>query len=143
MANQENKTTGSCLCGAVKYEVNGPLRDVVNCHCSMCRRLHGNYGPHSKAKNDEIDIVKDEGLVWYKTSNIARRGFCRKCGSNLFWAPFDQDATGIVAGTLDDPTILKVIGHIFVDEKADFYGIHDDAPQFSGSSQGKLDGDCK
>lgn len=69
--------------------------------------------------------------------------FCRDCGSGLFWEPFDQDATGIIAGTLDAPTTLRTIGHIFVGEKSDFYEITDDLPRFDGSSDGQLAGDYR
>ncbi len=131
-------TTGGCLCGAVRYEVKGPLRDVINCHCGMCQRLHGNFGPHSKAHKVNITITNDEGLAWYKTSEVAQRGFCRMCGSSLFWEPFDQDATGILAGTLDGPTGLKTIGHIFVGAQCDFYEITDHLPQYPASSDGAL-----
>ncbi len=143
MTNRDKVTTGGCLCGAVRYEVKGPLRDVINCHCSMCRRLHGNFGPHSKAHKANITITKDDGLTWYKTSDVARRGFCCKCGSSLFWEPFEQDSMGIIAGSLDGSTGLKTIGHIFVGEKSDFYEITDDFPQFEGSSDGKLPNDYK
>ncbi len=134
---------GGCLCGAVRYEVKGPLRDVVNCHCSMCQRLHGNFGPHSKARKENITVTHDDGLAWYKTSETARRGFCRRCGSSLFWEPFELDATGIIAGTLDAPAGLKTMGHIFISEKADFYDISDDLPRFEQSSEGQLKDDYK
>lgn len=141
MTGDETRHTGGCLCGAVRYEVRGPLRDIVNCHCTMCRRLHGAFGAHSKARKADIDIVEDDGLAWYATSDRARRGFCRACGSNLFWEPVDQDATGIVAGTLDPPTGLKTLGHIFTAEKSDFHEIADDLPRFDGSSDGGFEGD--
>ena len=143
MANERDITNGGCLCGSVRYQVEGPLRDVVNCHCTMCQRLHGSYGPHSKALKKNITITRNDGLSWYATSDVARRGFCRFCGSGLFWEPFALDATGIIAGTLDGPTGLKTMGHIFVAEKADFYEIGDGQPQFETSSDGKLAGDYK
>lgn len=143
MTDENDLATGGCLCGAVRYAVRGPLRNVVNCHCSMCQRLHGSFGPHSKARKDDISVTKADGLAWYRTSSAARRGFCRVCGSGLFWQPFEQDATGILAGTLDGPTNLATIGHIFVSEKCDFYDITDDLPQFAGSSEGKLAGDFR
>lgn len=143
MTDQTRISTGGCLCGAVRYTVKGPLRDVVNCHCSMCRRLHGSFGPHSKAPKANITITRDDGLAWYKTSDVARRGFCRDCGSNLFWEPVGQDATGIVAGSLDDPAGLRTIGHIFVGEKPGFYEISDELPQFEGSSNGRIEGDYR
>ena len=140
---EEKKSTGGCLCGSVRYEIKGPLRDIVNCHCTMCQRLHGGPGPHSKALKANIKLTETAGLAWYKTSEVAQRGFCRLCGSSLFWEPFGQDATGIVAGSLDGPTGLKTMGHIFVGEKADFYEITDGQPQFAESSQGELAGDYK
>lgn len=139
--NESNTAFGGCFCGAVRYEVKGVLRGVVNCHCSQCTKLNGNFGPHSKAPKSNIRIAKDEGLHWYQISDVARRGFCRKCGSGLFWENVEQDALGIVAGSLDKPTNLETIGHIFVADKSDFYEITDDIQQFEGSSGGKLEGD--
>ena len=129
------------FCGAVRYEVKGSLRDIVNCHCSMCQRLHGGFGPHSKASKENISITKGGGLAWYQSSDVARRGFCKECGTSLFWEPFNQGGTGILAGTLDDTSGLKTMGHIFVSEKPLFYDITDDLPQFGGSSKGALSGD--
>lgn len=74
---------------------------------------------------------------------VAQRGFCKACGSSLFWEPFDLDSTGILAGSLDSPTKLETIGHIFVGEKPDFYDITDDLPQFEASSNGELADDYK
>lgn len=143
MENTEQISTGGCLCGAVRYEIKGPLRDVVNCHCSFCQKQHGGFGPHTKARKVNITLSKSDGLGWYQTSDVARRGFCRECGSGLFWEPFDLDATGIIAGTLDGPTGLKTMGHIYVSEKPDFYEITDDLPQFEQSSNGELVNDYR
>lgn len=143
MSETDNTATGGCLCGAVRYAVNGPLRDVVNCHCRMCQRLHGVFGAHSKAPKANITITTDTGLTWYKSSEVARRGFCRKCGSSLFWEPIDFDGTGILAGSLDAPTGLKTIGNIFVEDKGDFYEITDGLPQYPESSDGDLADDYR
>ena len=141
MTGEKTIHTGGCLCGAVRYEVRGALRDVINCHCTMCQRLHGAFGAQSKAKKADIAIIKDDGLAWYASSGRAERGFCRRCGSSLFWRPVDQDATGIVAGSLDAPSGLKTLGHIFTAEKADFCRIDDGLPRFEGSSDGGFEGD--
>lgn len=141
MEGNRNGATGGCLCGAVRFEVSGRLRDVVNCHCGMCQKLHGTYGAHSKAKKSSISITEARGLNWYRSSKIARRGFCQECGSSLFWQPDEQDATGILAGSLDQPTGLNTMGHIFVGDKADFYEIGDEYPQFEKSSDGALPDD--
>lgn len=139
--NNTDLIQGGCYCGAVRYEIQGPIRGVVNCHCTRCTRLNGHFGGHSKAPKEKITITQSEGLKWFKISDVARRAFCRECGSGLFWDHIEQDAFGIVAGSLDAPTGLTTIGHIFVSDKADFYEITDDLPQFSGSSDGKLEGD--
>lgn len=143
MKNDVRSVTGGCLCGAVRYVIDGPLRDVVNCHCSMCQRLHGGFGPHAKAAKAGITITRDDGLAWYRSSDIARRGFCHNCGSGLFWEPDSQDGTGILAGTIDQPTGLHTIGHIFVSDKSDYYDIHDDLPRYDDSSEGKFAGDFR
>ena len=142
MTTAKDHPQGGCLCGAVRYEVRGPLRDVVNCYCTMCQKLHGGVGPHSKAARADIVILEGRGLRWYRSSARARRGFCGVCGSGLFWEPADQPGTGILAGTLDQPSGLKTIGHIFVGEICDFTEIAGAAPKFEGSSHGALDGDA-
>ncbi|WP_343564427.1 GFA family protein [Kiloniella sp. b19] len=143
MTSDKTISTGGCLCGQVRYEVTGPLRGVVNCHCTMCQKLHGSFGAHSKALKSDIRITEDQGLAWYRTSDVARRGFCRNCGSSLFWDPYELDATGILAGSLDGETGLETIGHIFVAEKADFCVLDDALPKFDASSDGALSMDFK
>lgn len=141
MPGPDDPHGGGCLCGAVRYEVTGPLRGIINCYCAMCRHLHGSFGAHSRVKKAHINITGDRGLAWYAPSAQARCGFCAECGSTLFWELAAQDAIGIVAGTLDPPMDLTVIGHIFVHEKADFVIISDSARQFPGPSGGALPDD--
>lgn len=142
MKNNISEHTGGCLCGAVRYRVSGALRGVVNCHCSQCQKLNGNFGAHSKAANVDLEIVRSEGLAWFQISRSARRGFCSRCGSGLFWQLQGQDATGIIAGSLDEPGELRTIGHIFVAEKPAYTEICDDLPRFDASSDGQLPGDA-
>lgn len=143
MPATKQQSNGGCLCGAVRFQINGPLRDVVNCHCQMCLKLHGGPGAHSKARKSDIKITEGRGLKWYRSSDVAERGFCQECGSSLFWRPDRQETTGILAGSLDQPTHLKTMGHIFVGEKSDFYKIQDQAPQFQKSSDGGFADDFK
>ncbi|MGH6855800.1 MAG: GFA family protein [Aestuariivirga sp.] len=115
--------SGSCLCGAVKYEVTGPLRDVLACHCGQCRKQTGNYMTATAAKDTDLRIVEDRGLKWYRSSNIAKRGFCAECGSVLFWKGDGRDYTAITAGSIDGKTGLALEGHIFCDTAGDYYQI--------------------
>ena len=122
--------TGGCLCGAVRYTVTGPIRDVVACHCTQCRRQSGHHVAATRAPRDAVQIDGGEAITWYAASDEARRGFCRNCGSQLFWEANDAVKLSIFAGTLDDPTGLRLARHIFVADKADYYEIGDGLPQF-------------
>jgi hypothetical protein len=114
--------TGSCLCGAVRYEAQN-LRDVVACHCGQCRKQTGTYMSATAAADADLKIVETRGLKWYRSSRIARRGFCQECGSVLFWKGDGKDYTAISAGSLDGMTGLKLEGHIYCDDAGDYYEI--------------------
>jgi hypothetical protein len=74
-------------------------------------------------------MTNDEGLRWYSSSDEAERGFCKHCGSSLFWRHKDAPSISIQPGTLDLPTGLKADAHIFVADASDYYTIDDDLPQ--------------
>lgn len=128
------RATGGCLCGAVRYEVTGPLRPVLACHCEMCRRQSGHFVAATAARHEHVRLVKSEGLRWYRSSPEARRGFCGTCGSSLFWEPDDKRHISIMAGTLDRPTGLTLTGHLFAGAAGDYYQITDGARQFPGGA---------
>lgn len=117
---------GGCLCGAVTYVARGALRPVVACHCVQCRKTSGHHVAATSVRRDEIDI--DGTVTWYVSSDTARRGFCGVCGSNLFWDGAGENLS-IFAGTLDGPTGLSMLGHIFCADKGDYYEIADGTPQ--------------
>jgi hypothetical protein len=121
--------TGSCLCGGVRYEVRGALRDVVACHCSQCRKTSGHFVAMTNAPTTAIAFSAADSLTWYRSSESAERGFCKRCGGNLFWRELAGDTISIAAGTLDPPTRLRIERHIFVADKADYYEITDGAPR--------------
>ncbi len=127
------RATGGCLCGAVRFEVHGSLRGVVNCHCGQCQRGHGHHGAYSAAARADLRLTEDGGLKWYASSATARRGFCGVCGSSLLWEPAGEDYTAIAAGSLDQPSGLVTVGHVFTADHADYYTIDDDLGQWPGS----------
>jgi len=122
-AASEVRAAGSCLCGAVRYEVVGALRDVVECHCAMCRKTHGHIGAYTATPKENVRIVEARGLKWYPSSAQARRGFCAECGGTLFFEPLAKDYMAIAAGTLDAPTGLKTVVQIHVNSAGDYYTI--------------------
>jgi hypothetical protein len=118
--------TGRCLCGAVRFEVDGPLRDVILCHCVECRRWHGHLCAATSVRSEELRLVSDAGLRWIDSPESdahARRGFCGECGSSLFWDAPDRDTISIAAGTLESPTGLKTIAQIYTADAGDYYEI--------------------
>lgn len=119
---------GHCLCGAVQYEVRGPLRPVIYCHCNMCRRATGHFVAATACARQHLTIQPNEALGWYQSSTQARRGFCKICGSNLFWEGHGLDHISILAGSLDKPTGLLGSEHIFTAEAGDYYAIADGLP---------------
>jgi hypothetical protein len=113
---------GGCLCGGVRYEVTGPLRDVVVCHCSRCLRSHGHAAAYSACARDDLALVRDGTLRWYEADGRAR-GFCSECGASLFWSADGRPTISIAAGSLDQPTGLRTVAHIYTSDRADYYEI--------------------
>ncbi len=129
--------TGSCLCGAVRYRVTGPMRQVVGCHCGQCRKQTGHFLAATGVRLRYFELTEDRGLKWYAASDTARRGFCGECGTFLFWQANGAERIGIAAGSLDGPTGLSTVAHIFVADKGDYYELDDGMPRYpqSGGDQ--------
>ena len=121
--------SGQCLCGAVSFTVSGPMRGVISCHCGQCRRTHGHFAAYTAAPREAISFLAAEGLQWFASSDKARRGFCSVCGSSLFWDLLGDSQLRIAAGSIDLPTGLATVKHIYVDDAGDYYDIADGLPQ--------------
>ena len=132
-ADDRPSATGGCLCGAVAYELRGPLRPVVNCHCGQCRRTHGHVAAYTNLPRANLTFTEDRGLKWYASSDVARRGFCGDCGASLFWDRLDSDAISVAAGTLDRPSGLTTAAEIFVADKGDYYELASGLKTYPGS----------
>ncbi len=130
--------TGGCLCGTVRFKVGGALRDVVVCHCGQCRKFHGHVGAYTSAKVKDVTLPADSGLTWFTSSKTARRGFCRVCGSSLFWQRLGGDTISIAAGTLDVPTGLATTRQIFAHprHRGDYYVLDERLETFPGTMSG-------
>jgi hypothetical protein len=123
--------TGGCLCGKVRYEISGPLSNVDNCHCSMCRRQHGAaFSTYADFEPGSFKWLAGEALV--KSYQAPEGGgwlFCSECGSTLAGSDHGR-ITCITLGTVDgDPGIAPEM-HIYVGSKASWHEINDDLPQF-------------
>ena len=130
MSNPDTRQ-GSCHCGGVAFEVRSDVPDVTFCHCVDCRKTTGHFHAAIGIKEKNFKLTKDETLKWYPSSEKVKRGFCERCGGNLFWQRegTETEFISVQAGMFDQPTGLTGGRHIFVAEKGDYYDIADDLPK--------------
>ncbi len=124
---------GGCLCGAVRFEIYDTLMDVINCHCSKCRRFNGHVGAYTATDRQNLVMVQSDTLKWFRPTTDetpdVHCGFCSRCGSSLFWDPRGKPRISIAAGALDAPTGLATRRHVWVSHKGDYYRISDELMQ--------------
>ena len=122
--------TGHCLCGAVTYSAEEVQTDIHSCHCGMCRRWTG--GPALAAGVGKVTFSGSEYIVRYASSAWAERGFCRQCGTHLFYRLKEADHYVMWMGTFDDPAPFTLAGEIYIDEKPTGYSLAGDHPRLTG-----------
>lgn len=121
---------GSCLCGSVKISTDKLSKEgICFCHCSQCRKNYGMYGAFVGTPKESINVVGDKNIQWYKSSPKVRRGFCRKCGSGIFWEYIGSKNIYTHAGLLDNFKTHKGF-HIYTKDKGGYYALHDKLPKF-------------
>lgn len=124
---------GSCMCGAVRYEIRGELGDFGCCHCNTCRKASGSaFGANAPVdRGDFILSSGQEALREYESSPGKLRVFCSQCGSPIYaYLRGTPDILRIRLGALDTPFTKRVKAHTFVGEKAPWETIPTDAPHF-------------
>ena len=114
---------GSCLCGAVTFEVAAELGAPDACHCTQCRKQSGHFWVSTSVKHAALKLTGADRLTWYQSSEKTRRGFCATCGSFLFWERNGGDNLGIGMGAFDTPTGTHLDHHIFTANKGDYYDV--------------------
>ena len=120
---------GSCLCGAVRFEVAGELPGPDACHCSQCRKHSGHIFVSTDIPRSALTVRGGENVTWFRSSAKVRRGFCATCGSSLFWDPVEKDWIGVAMGAFDGPTGTRLRIHVHVSSKGDYYDIEPGVPQ--------------
>lgn len=114
-----NMMTGECLCGAVKFTAEGTETDYHACHCGMCRRWAG--GPFLGVSVGRLNFEGNKHIARYDSSDWAQRGFCRKCGTNLFYYLKAGDRYVLPVGAFDDAEAFRLVGEIYVDHQPPGY----------------------
>jgi hypothetical protein len=124
---------GSCLCGGVKYEVEGPVTAMARCHCVQCRKASGaEFATNGNVLTEHFRIVLGEELLArYESSPGKSRVFCGRCGSPLFKRDDTRpDMLRLRLGCVDTDLDTTPLAHVFVGEKPSWSRISDDLPQF-------------
>jgi hypothetical protein len=128
-----NKILGKCLCEKVQYEIAGQLGPIFNCHCSKCRRWHG-AAFRTRASIDKSQLIWLSGkdnVSAFRSSDDVTKYFCTTCGSPLHSTYEDRpNVVGIPLGGLEGLGNVQAQAHIFTANKASWYQINDDLPQF-------------
>ena len=124
---------GCCLCQGVAFELDGEVRELLYCHCSMCRKAHGSaFRARGRVETATLRWLRGEALIrYYESSPGQHRGFCSVCGSNLV-TKFDAapGVLGLALGVLDDDPGARPQCHVFVGSKAPWHAITDSLPRF-------------
>ena len=125
----------NCLCGGVKIKIKEKLRHVINCHCSQCLKTHGNFAAYTSCSEDRIDFINKKTLKWYRSSKIAKRGFCSTCGASIFYKLLKSENISIAAGMFHNPTKLKTHSNIYTKGRLDYYKLDSKIPKFNRNSR--------
>ena len=136
---------GSCQCGGIRFEIDGPLMGVGHCHCNACRKAQGAaFRTRARVRRSDFRWIAGEDLLRSHVSSPGfHRGFCGQCGSPVVnrngpeaeyskQNPASMQTYGIAIGSLDgDPGVAPGF-HAFVAFKAAWFTITDDLPQHDG-----------
>ena len=135
-ASRETRHEGSCLCGRVRYRVEGPVGNMSSCHCTDCRKNSGAaFVTFVEAPKRAFAYVKgEEQIQTHQAESGTKRVFCRACGSTLACFVDSDDLIEIAAATLDTPLSLRPEYHIYVRSKVSWFDIQDGKPQHKASS---------
>ena len=128
MATDQDIRSGGCLCGAVRVRATLPALDVHLCHCEQCQRWTGG-GPLTAIRVKDVALSGEDMIGTYHASAHGERGFCKKCGTTLYWKMQGKSLAFLPVGLFDDQSGMKVTEEIFVDQRACWLGAHEGAAQ--------------
>lgn len=128
-----NKYKGSCLCGSVRFELTGKIKNIIFCHCSQCRKAQGSaFATNGNVKTKDFIFISGESeLTGYESTPGQTKYFCKHCGSPVMSRSSNNpDNVRIRLGTIESDIIERPAAHIFVSSKANWEQITDDLPQY-------------
>ncbi|NMH60647.1 GFA family protein [Alteromonas ponticola] len=124
--------TGHCLCKAVTLNATAAVDELHACHCSMCRQWGG--GPFLVTNcGTSVTFDGEDSIQRYASSDWAERGFCKHCGTHLFYRYVASDTYFIPAGLLSLDESVRMTSQIFIDEKPHYYDFANDTTNMTGA----------
>lgn len=133
MSTAPARYTGSCLCGAVRYELTAELGAIEDCYCQMCRKASG--GPlatNAPIAREAVHLSAGHGLLAeYESSPGEKRVFCRRCGSPIYSERVAKpEVVRIRVGTINEPLNVRPAASYYTGSKCNWWQIHDALPRF-------------
>lgn len=125
---------GGCLCGSVRFEITGPIQNIVYCHCSQCRKAQGSaFAANGVVMAGDFNILSGaEALKGYESSPGQTKYFCKACGSPILSRTETKPGqVRVRLGTIDSDISERPAAHIFVASKANWEEITGDLPQYA------------
>jgi hypothetical protein len=135
--------TGGCFCSAIRFRAEPPSLWCAHCHCTMCRRCHGApFVTWVGVAEDRCVVWSRSGgegggadpdaLVWFQSSAQAQRGFCRRCGTTLFFrSPRWPGELHITRANFDSPVDREPAAHVSWETRAEWFPFEDGLPHKS------------
>ncbi len=112
--------TGKCLCGSVSITVKSLSNSIGVCHCSMCRRWGG--GPFMEINcGENVSFAGDDNISVFNSSDWAERGFCKRCGTHLFYKLKEGNQHMVPVGLFDINEDMVFDQQVFIDQKPSYY----------------------
>jgi hypothetical protein len=134
--------TGGCQCGAVRYASEGAPDNVHVCHCRMCQKAVG--GPFAvivPVPKSGFRVTRGT-MSWFESSAVARRGFCRDCGTPMIFDYPHDPGLGLMAGSLDRPDLVPPVVQYGIESRVPWFhglpGLPGDQPTYSEDPDGML-----
>lgn len=131
---------GGCLCGAVSFEISGPVRKIVRCHCSQCRKAQGSaFATNGFVRLSDFSIIAGEDeLTGYMHSDVQTRYFCKHCGSPIISKSTERPGeVRVRIGTIESEISERPEADIFVASKASWNNICGDLPCYDEFEPGR------
>lgn len=125
-----DKIHGSCLCGQVRYQISGPVAEIVHCHCGTCRKAHGAaFSSVAAVQDKDFQLTGAELLSSFESSPGKTRYFCSCCGTQIYAKREGTAHIILRLGSLDDDPQTTESKHIWTSQRASWYEVGSDLPQ--------------